>query len=141
MPLEELSKPAKTSEINSESGEISTSGNSFYRGGRYRDCPAGNCSHSVDETVSAFSNTRAHYRCHKNSPFQSNLRHSISGMAKLWHAAFTDVPNFKFILHDQRLCIVKNMCVYTCSCSCTEGTWGGDRGNDPFVLSLGTTWR
>jgi len=125
MSLTELSKPAKTSEINSSSGEIATSGNLWYRGGRYRDCPAGKCIHSVDETVSAFSNTRVHNRCHKNSPFQSNLRHSIKGLAKLWHATFTDVPIYLFCPTTDsvlwRICV----CVYTCSCSSTEGTWGG----------------
>jgi len=43
-----------------------------------------------------------------------------AGLPNLWHAAFTAVRICLFLLPDQLLCIVKNMCVYTCILHCIE---------------------
>jgi hypothetical protein len=34
------------------------------------------------------------------------------GLPNQWHIAFTAVPNFLFLLPNQRLYIVKNMCIH-----------------------------
>jgi hypothetical protein len=43
-----------------------------------------------------------------------------AGLPNLWHTAFTAVRICLFLLPDQLLCIVKNMCMYTCILHCIE---------------------
>jgi hypothetical protein len=51
---------------------------------------------------------------------QSTFHFLIPGLPNVRHAAVTAVPVFLFLLPDQRLHVVQNVCIYTHICDCVQ---------------------